>query len=130
MTCGVVIDSDEDEGLGAVMAQKIQVLLIDDVDGSEAEETISFALDGNAYEIDLTSANAARLRDAIAPWIGHARRASNGRALPGGRSGRSSARVDREQTQAIRDWARSNGHQVSDRGRIPAAIVEAYHSAQ
>jgi hypothetical protein len=113
------------------MAQKIQVLLIDDMDGSDAEETVSFALDGAGYEIDLTSANAARLRDALAPWIGHARRAGHSRPGSGpGRQNRGAARVDREQTQAIREWARSNGHPVSDRGRIPAAVVEAYHAAQ
>jgi hypothetical protein len=112
------------------MAQKIQVLLVDDLDGSEAQETVAFALDGTSFEIDLSSGNAAKLRNAIAPYVGHARRASRGPGRgAGSRGGRGTARADREQTQAIREWARNNGHQVSDRGRVPASVVEAYNAA-
>ncbi len=113
------------------MAQKIQVLLVDDLDGGEAEETVSFALDGTSYEIDLSAANAAGLRDALANYVGHARRANRGaaRGAVATRSPRSAVRADREQTQAIREWARNNGHAVSERGRIPASVVEAYNSA-
>ncbi|MBV9593921.1 MAG: Lsr2 family protein [Actinobacteria bacterium] len=113
------------------MAQKIQVLLVDDIDGGPADETVTFALDGNSYEIDLSASNASALREALAKYIGHARRAGRAaRPAPTPvRSGRTPARVDREQLQAIREWARTNGHTVSDRGRIPSAIVEAYHSA-
>jgi hypothetical protein len=104
------------------MAQKVHVLLVDDLDGSsEADETVSFALDGVSYEIDLTAANAAKLRDALAPWTGHARRA-------GGR--RSSGRpAGRKNVQAVREWARANGHKVSDRGRIPSEVQAAYDKA-
>jgi hypothetical protein len=112
------------------MAQKIQVLLVDDLDGSDAEETVAFAVDGTSYEIDLSSSNAAKLRDAFAPYVGHARRAARGLGRGSGpRGGRGTARADREQTQAIREWARNNGHQVSDRGRVPATIIEAYNAA-
>ncbi len=112
------------------MAQKIQVLLVDDMDGGVASETVSFGLDGGSYEIDLSVNNAAMLRAALADYIEHARRASKVRAVaPSQRSNRSPARADREQTQAIREWARKNGHKVNDRGRVPASIVEAYNSA-
>lgn len=112
------------------MAQKIIVSLVDDLDGSEAEETIEFGLDGVSYEIDLSTENAEELRDALAQYVEHARR-SGGRKRSGARSnakaaGRSAA-VDREQNQAIRAWARKNGFEVSDRGRIPSEVVEAYH---
>ena len=114
------------------MAQKIQVLLVDDLDGGTATETVTFGLDGSGYEIDLSSDNANKLREVLAPFVGHARRAS--RATPSrpatpGKPARGSARIDREQTQAIREWARKNGHKVSERGRIPASIFEAYNSA-
>lgn len=113
------------------MAQKIQVLLVDDLDGGAASETVSFGLDGSGYEIDLSADNAAKLRDVLAPYLGHARRSTRGplRSGPVNKTGsRSNARVDREQTQAIREWARKSGHKVSERGRIPAAIVDAYNS--
>lgn len=113
------------------MAKKVQVTLVDDVDGSNAVETIEFALDGSSYEIDLSKANAAKLRDALATYVAHARKA--GRSRPAARAGRPApraARSDHEQVQAIREWARRNGHKVNDRGRIPAAVLEAYHAAQ
>ena len=114
------------------MAQKIQVLLVDDLDGGTATETVAFSLDGTAYEIDLSEANANQLRESLAPFVGHARRA--GRAAPRPVSAPSRPRAgvtrsDREQTQAIREWARNNGHPVSERGRIPASIVEAYNAS-
>ncbi|HST46233.1 histone-like nucleoid-structuring protein Lsr2 [Jatrophihabitans sp.] len=114
------------------MAQKIQVLLVDDLDGGTATETVTFGLDGSGYEIDLSSENANKLREVLAPFVGHARRASRAtpsRAATPGKPARGSARIDREQTQAIREWARKNGHKVSERGRIPASIFEAYNSA-
>ena len=115
------------------MAQKHIVQLIDDLDGGEAAETVSFALDGTTYEIDLSSDNASKLRDALALYVAHGRRASrsNGTSSSrphGSRRGRG-ARTDREQTQAIREWARKNGHRVGEKGRIPGSIVEAYNSA-
>lgn len=118
------------------MAQRTIVSLIDDIDGSEADETIEFALDGSRYEIDLSQENASRLREAIAIYIANARRVNRtpGRAPSSSPSAaarpRSTAtRPDREQTAAMREWARQNGHKVGDKGRIPAAIVEAYNAA-
>lgn len=114
------------------MAKKTQVILIDDLDEGQADETVTFGLDGSTYEIDLSSKNAAALRDALARYVGAAHRlartGSRGGAPTTGR-GRGAATADREQTQAIRAWARRSGHTVSDRGRIPASIVEAYHAA-
>ncbi|WP_033292875.1 histone-like nucleoid-structuring protein Lsr2 [Amycolatopsis jejuensis] len=114
------------------MAQKVLVSLVDDLDGSEAEETVEFGLDGVAYQIDLSSENAEELRDALAQYVEHARRAGGRkraslRPVAGGKSVARPAAVDREQNQAIRAWARKNGFQVSDRGRIPSEVVEAYH---
>lgn len=113
------------------MAQKVQVLLVDDLDGGEADETVSFALDGTTYEIDLTDEHAAQLRDAFAPWVGAARRAGGGRAgaRPAGRSRSSSGGADRERVQEMREWARNNGHKVSERGRLSAAVTQAYEAA-
>lgn len=105
------------------MAQKVQVVLVDDIDGGTADETVSFALDGVSYEIDLTSDNAAKLRDDLASWVGHARRVG-GRTRAGGarRGSRSSSGKNTE----IREWARANGYSVSDRGRIPAEVKAAF----
>ena len=113
------------------MAQKVQVILVDDVDGGEAAETVTFALDGTAYEIDLSADNAKSLRDALAPYVSAARKAGRvggrGASSRSGR-GRGSTTMDREQAAAIREWARKQGLKVSDRGRIPAGIVEQYNS--
>jgi Lsr2 len=111
------------------MAQKHIVQLIDDLDQGAATETVNFALDGANYEIDLSAKNAAKLRDALATYVANARRASRGVGRPyaTGRRGRP-ARSDREQTQAIREWARKNGHKVGEKGRIPATVLEAYHA--
>ncbi|MEP6599824.1 MAG: Lsr2 family protein [Actinomycetota bacterium] len=108
------------------MARKVHVSLVDDLDQSDAAETVKFALDGANYEIDLSQKNAAELRDALATYVAHGRRAGRGSATP--RATRGAGRVDREQTQAIREWARKNGHRVSDRGRIPSTVLEAYNS--
>jgi hypothetical protein len=111
------------------VAQKVTVSLIDDLNGERADETVEFGLDGKSYEIDLSAANAGRLRDALAGYVAAARRPGGRRrtgavaAVPGQRR----ASVDREQNQAIRDWARKRGMKVSDRGRIPADVLEAYH---
>jgi hypothetical protein len=111
------------------MAQRHIVTLVDDLDGGAAEETVEFGLDGSRYEIDLSKKNAAALRDALANYVAHARRGRGGRVSATGRRGRP-ARGDREQTQAIRAWARKNGHKVGEKGRIPAAVLEAYHAQQ
>jgi hypothetical protein len=113
------------------MAQKHIVQLIDDLDGGPAAETVTFGIDGSQYEIDLTAKNAAKLRESLATYVASARRSvrsgSRAAATAGRRSGRP-ARSDREQTHAIREWARKSGHKVGDKGRIPAHIVEAYHA--
>lgn len=112
------------------MAQKHIVQLIDDLDQSVAEETVTFALDGTNYEIDLSTRNAAKLRDVMANYVANARRASRsgqGRAATSGRRSRP-ARGDREQTHAIREWARNNGHKIGEKGRIPAHILDAYNA--
>ncbi|SDY12077.1 Lsr2 protein [Saccharopolyspora shandongensis] len=116
------------------MAQKVTVTLVDDLDGGQADETVEFGLDGVAYQIDLSADNAGELRDALANYVSNARRAG-GRKKPGPRPGATarsaggSTSADREQNQAIREWARKRGLKVSDRGRIPADIVEQYHQA-
>jgi hypothetical protein len=104
------------------MAQKVQVMLIDDIDGSTASETISFSLEGSSYEIDLNSSNAADLRAAFAPWIEAGRKASS----RGSSRGRSATSGD---VSKIRSWAKANGHAVSERGRIPASVRDAYNAA-
>ena len=114
------------------MARKVQVILSDDLDENvPADETVSFALDGTNYEIDLSDKNAKELRDTFSRYVSAARKVGrgSGRASGGGRSRATGGRMDREQAGAIRDWARKNGHQVSDRGRIPASVVDAYEAA-
>jgi hypothetical protein len=107
------------------MAQKVQVLLVDDLDGGEADETVSFALDGATYEIDLSGDNAQKLRKSLAPFTEHARKASGAQRRRGGRRSSSS----RERSADIRAWAKSRGITVNERGRIPASVVEQYESA-
>ena len=111
------------------MAQRVQVLLVDDLDGGDASETVSFALDGVTYEIDLSESNAARFRDDLASWIGHARRSGGRRTSGGARRAAPGSSRTRSDLGAIREWARANGHQVSDRGRISAEVQEAYDKA-
>jgi Lsr2 len=117
------------------MAQKVDVKFIDDLDGSEAAGTVSFGIDGKSYEIDLSDDNAARLRDSLASYVAAARRsgtsARRGRTSPRvpGEATTASARPSREVTAAIRTWARENGHEVSERGRIPNSVVQAYEAA-
>jgi hypothetical protein len=111
------------------MAQIREVRLVDDLDGEAADETIEFGIDGKNYEIDLSKGNAGKLRDALASYVAAARR-SGGRRRSGSSSGGAAARrpsIDREQNQAIREWARKRGMKVSDRGRIPAEVLETYH---
>lgn len=114
------------------MARKVQVILSDDLDENlSADETVSFSLDGTSYEIDLADRNAEEMREVFSRYVSAARKVGrgSGRASGGGRSRATGGRMDREQAGAIRDWARKNGHAVSDRGRIPASVVDAYESA-
>lgn len=106
------------------MARKVQYLLVDDMDGGEAEETVSFSLDGVAYEIDLSKKNAQAMRDSLAKYVGAARR-TGGRRSRGGRGGRGRSGGE---TAAIREWAREQGMKISDRGRIPADIIDKYEN--
>lgn len=116
------------------MAQKVNVMLVDDLDGSQASGTVTFGLDGRTYEIDLSEANAAKLRDTFATYSaaarhigGRARRpAAQGTALNGTANDGKVTIAAAERTAAIREWAREAGLDVSTRGRIPNSIIEAY----
>lgn len=110
------------------MAQRITVILEDDLDGSEASETVEFSLDGVSYEIDLSDGNAASLRNDFARWVGQARR-SGGRRQTRRRGGGGSSGASREELARIRDWGRANGYSVSDRGRVSQDVQDAYAAA-
>ncbi len=118
------------------MAQKVNVVLVDDIDGGEAAETVTFALDGVEYEIDLSEGNANKLRDALSLYTGHGRRTGGRRRGGGGGGGeqkstrsRSASSSDGPSASEIREWARANGHTVPDRGRVSAEVREAYAAA-
>ncbi len=111
------------------MAQRVNVVLVDDIDGSDAVETVSFALDGVDYEIDLSEKHAGELRNAVSLYIGHGRR-TGGRRRSGRRSsGSASANRDGASAADIRAWARENGWDVPERGRVSAEVREAYAAA-
>ncbi|WP_084039238.1 Lsr2 family protein [Demequina sp. NBRC 110053] len=103
------------------MAQKVQVVLVDDIDGGEATQTVSFALDNVSYEIDLSEDNAARLREELGSWASKARRVST--------SKRGTGRPRRADSVKVRAWAKDNGYDISERGRISTEIREAYAAA-
>lgn len=107
------------------MAQKVHVVLEDDLDGGEATETVSFGLDGSTYEIDLHEKNARALRDALAVYVGHGRKAASVRRSPRAAASSDGSASARE----IREWARSNGVAVTERGRISAEVREAFEAA-
>lgn len=111
------------------MAQQFQVQYIDDLDGSDlgsVANTISFAFEGREYSIDLSDQNAAQFREVMAPYVENGHRVTGTRARP---ARKSSGRSSTGDTKAIREWARNNGYEVSDRGRIPADIMDAYAAA-
>jgi len=113
------------------MAKQVITVLTDDLDGSNADRTVEFGLDGVNYTIDLSGANAGKLRKVLDPFLDAATRI--GRTGGSGRvASRSAAaappRTNRDQNQAIREWAAKNGYEVSERGRIPSAVVEAFHA--
>ena len=111
------------------MAQRVNVVLVDDIDGSDAVETVSFALDGVDYEIDLSEKHAGELRNAVSLYIGHGRR-TVGRRRSGRRSSSAaSANHDGASAADIRAWARENGWDVPERGRVSAEVREAYSAA-
>lgn len=107
------------------MARKTQIILTDDIDGSEATGTVSFALDGVTYEIDLNDDNAQQMRDQLSEWASKARRVG-GRRINGTRGAGSSSSSD---AGKIRAWANENGYEVSGRGRISKEIRDAYNAA-
>lgn len=112
-------------GRGKIMAQRVNIILVDDIDGSDATETVTFGLDGASYEIDLNDAHAAALRDALATYVGHARKVSRGatRRAKGAVSAAGASASD------VRAWARENGFDVPARGRIPADVRQAFDAA-
>ena len=109
------------------MAQKVVVELSDDLDGSQADETITFALDGRSYEIDLNTKNASKLREVLAPY------AAAGRKQGGSRRDAKKAAVARDSNRpdpvAVRAWAESQGIEVAARGRVPAEVIEKFQAA-
>src|SRR6266487_800055 len=108
----------------ARMAQRVSVELEDDLDGGPADETLRFGLGGTEYEIDLNKKNAKTFRKQLAPYIEHARKAGRGQRRRSVRTASS-----REHSGGIRAWAKDKGIPVSDRGRIPASVVEQYEAA-
>jgi Lsr2 len=111
---------------GIIVAQKIQTVFIDDLDGSEAEGTVRFGLDGAEYEIDLNAEHARALRDALSRYVQAARRASGARRpARGGRR----ARADGVDSTEVREWAKAQGIDVKDRGRVPAELVVKFKAA-
>jgi hypothetical protein len=112
------------------VAQKVNIVLVDDIDGSEATETVSFGLDGTSYEIDLNDKNAGALRDALAGYVGHARKVGaasrRGRRASGSSS---SSSAGGPSPKEIRDWARGQGMDVPERGRVSADVRAAYEAA-
>jgi hypothetical protein len=107
------------------MAQKIQTLFIDDIDGGEAAGTVRFGLDGTEYEIDLSTAHSDELRSALEQYVTHGRRIG-GRTRRAPRTRHGSDGVD---TAKVREWAKGQGIEIKDRGRVPASIVEQYKTA-
>ena len=115
------------------MARQVITTLIDDLDGKKADRTVEFSLDGTAYTIDLSDTNAGKLRKALDPFINAGTRVGRGSGRGQSRhagavtSGRTAG--SRDENKAIREWAASNGHQISERGRIPQSVSDAYRSA-
>jgi hypothetical protein len=113
------------------MARQVITTLIDDLDGKKADRTVEFSLDGINYTIDLSEANAGKLRKVLDPYINAGTRlgrATTGRISPrGAGSGRTAG--SRDENRQIREWATANGHQISERGRIPQSVTQAYRAA-
>ncbi|AGL19722.1 Lsr2 family protein [Actinoplanes sp. N902-109] len=112
------------------MARQVITTLIDDLDGKPADRTVEFSLDGTAYTIDLSEANAGKLRKALDPFINAGTRIGRaGSARPVGRSAPVRTAGSRDENRLIREWAAQNGHQISERGRIPQSVSSAYRAA-
>jgi hypothetical protein len=110
------------------VAQKVQTLFIDDLDGSQADDTVRFGLDGSEYEIDLSAKNAETLRKALAPYLEAARR-TPGSKRPTRQARRSGGSGSGVNTAEVREWAKSQGIQIKDRGRIPAELIAKFKAA-
>ena len=115
------------------MAKQVITLLKDDLDGGDADHTVEFGLDGVNYTIDLSEKNAGKLRKVLDPYLEKAvrvgRETATSRITSRNAAGQSN-RANRDQNQAIREWAKKHGHEVSDRGRIPTGVVEAFHASR
>jgi hypothetical protein len=115
-----------------IVAKRTIHVLVDDIDGGDADETVKFALDGTQYEIDLSKKNASKLREAFAPYLTAGTKIGRGGVVVGGRAasarGRGGAAADRDQNKAIREWAQAKGIKVSDRGRIKQEIVDRFNA--
>jgi hypothetical protein len=116
------------------MAQRVHVEMVDDLDGSEASQTVPFSLDGVTYEIDLSEDNASALRDELARYVGAARRIggrkvrlATGQSLSGTAAG---SGTDRERNRQIREWAQANGYEVAERGRLSSEIIAGFEADQ
>ena len=109
------------------MAHRVEVILEDDIDGGPAKETVRFAYDGSQYEIDLSSQNAEAMRSSLGTYIQHARKAHGAPRRPRQPRGSGNHRTD---TAAVRAWARKQGKEINDRGRIPASVMKEYQAAQ
>jgi hypothetical protein len=110
------------------MARQVITTLIDDLDGGKAEETVTFAFDGTAYEIDLSGKNALKFRKALEPYITAGTKVGRGGIVRSATPPRSSSAASREENAAIRAWAKAQGKDISDRGRISQEIVDEYRS--
>jgi len=138
------VDRDQSKGEPATVAQKTTVQYLDDLNGEQAAETITFSIDRVSYAIDLSAENATALREDLATWVEHARRTggrrttttrASRRAPENNTRGAASAASEAppgtggERNATVRHWARSNGHEVSARGRIPATVLAAFNAA-
>ena len=111
------------------MARQVITTLIDDLDGKKADRTVEFSLDGTSYTIDLSDANAGKLRKALDPFIAAGTRVGRASARAVRTSGPARPAGSRDENKLIRDWALQNGHQISERGRIPQSVTSAYRQA-
>nr|WP_296068545.1 Lsr2 family protein [uncultured Actinoplanes sp.] len=114
------------------MARQVITTLIDDLDGKKADRTVEFSLDGINYTIDLSEANAGKLRKALDPYIAAGTRlgrSATGR-IPARRTVAGRTATSRDENRMIREWAQANGHQISERGRIPQSVADAYRAAR
>ena len=111
------------------MAQTVKIILEDDIDGGAASETVRFGVDGGQYEIDLSSENATKLREALRPYVSAGRRATSGKTTRSSGTTTRPSRSGNPETPKIRAWAKEQGLQVSDRGRIHQDIQDKYYAA-